>query len=150
MVSHRIRPTVALAVAALFLTPYALAGCGEKTQADPQASAGSTANTPAPTASATPSATPSTAPPVDREITVTVAKKKVTPAPDRIPVAKGSTVRITVTSDVKDELHVHGYDLKAALPAGVPSSVQFRADKDGLFEVETHETKLVLCQLLVR
>ncbi|MET8465867.1 hypothetical protein, partial [Micromonospora zamorensis] len=104
---------------------------------------------PTPTAGATPSAAAST-PAVDREITVTIAKRRVDPPTGRITVGKGELVRITVTSDVSDELHVHGYDLGARLPAGAPGLVEFRADKTGLFEVETHETELVLFQLVVR
>lgn len=87
---------------------------------------------------------------MDKEITVTIAKRRVAPPTGRVTVSKGQLVRITVTSDVSDELHVHGYDLGARLPAGTPGSVEFRADKTGLFEVETHETELVLFQLVVR
>jgi hypothetical protein len=142
VISHRIRPIVALV--ALFVIPYTATGCSDQPEATPQPTA---TVTPAPT---TPSPTVSSTPAVDREITITVARKKVTPAPGRVQVAKGSTVRITVTSDVKDSVHVHGYDLTFELSPGTPGSVQFRADQDGLFEVETHDTKLVLFQLLVR
>ena len=150
MVSPRTRRIAARAVTALTVTALlALAGCGEP-QSTPQVMPTTPQVVTSPTEAASPTPTVSTPPPVDREIVVTVAGRKVTPPPGRVQVAKGSTVRITVTSDVKDELHVHGYDLKVALPAGTPASVDFRADKDGLFEVETHETKLVLFQLLVR
>ncbi|MCO1594741.1 hypothetical protein M8C17_06130 [Micromonospora sp. RHAY321] len=132
-------------------------GCGQgddPSVADPSASPTAaapptTATTPAPSASPTPGPTAST-PAVDREITVTIAKRRVNPPTGRVTVSKGQLVRITVTSDVPDELHLHGYDLGARLPAGAPASVEFRADKTGLFEVETHETELVLFQLVVR
>ncbi|WP_435205529.1 hypothetical protein [Micromonospora sp. bgisy143] len=153
------RPTArsaALLVTGL-LTALLATGCGQDD--DPSVATPSTAPTSAaaPTTSAaatatgdpTPAATAST-PTVDREITVTVAKRRITPPTGRVTVTKGQSVRITVTSDVADELHVHGYDLGARLPAGTPGSVQFRADKTGLFEVETHETELVLFQLVVR
>jgi hypothetical protein len=129
-----------------------LAGCGDP-QATPQAvrSTPSVVTSPTLPGSPLPTTSPgSKLPAVDREIVVTVAKRKVNPPAGRIPVARGSTVRITVTSDIKDELHVHGYELKLALPAGSPASTDFRADKDGLFEVETHDSNLVLFQLLVR
>jgi pyruvate/2-oxoglutarate dehydrogenase complex dihydrolipoamide acyltransferase (E2) component len=153
------RPTTrsaALVVTGL-LTALLATGCGQDD--DPSVAAPSTAPTSAaapttPAASATagsptPAATPGT-PAVDREITVTVAKRRVTPPTGRVTVTKGQLVRITVTSDVADELHVHGYDLGARLPAGTPGVVEFRADKTGLFEVETHDTELVLFQLVVR
>ncbi|MBQ1034930.1 hypothetical protein [Micromonospora sp. C81] len=148
------RTTAALAAA---LTALLLVGCGQDDDpsvatpsAAPTSAAPPSATTaPTPTAGATPSAAAST-PAVDRQITVTIAKRRVDPPTGRITVGKGELVRITVTSDVSDELHVHGYDLGARLPAGTPGLVEFRADKTGLFEVETHETELVLFQLVVR
>ncbi|MEU4555918.1 hypothetical protein [Micromonospora violae] len=150
------RTSAALTAAAL--AALLLAGCGQDD--DPSVATPSTAPTsaappsatataPTPTATGTPSAT-ATATPVDREITVTIAKRKIDPPTGRVTVSKGELIRITVTSDVPDELHVHGYDLGARLPAGTPGSVEFRADKTGLFEVETHDTELVLFQLVVR
>lgn len=105
-----------------------------------------TAAGPSPTAGAT----SAPASPVDREVVVTVAKRKVTPPTGRIEVARGNLVRITVTSDVADELHVHGYDKTLTLPAGAPASIELRVDRTGLFEVETHSSHLVLFQLVVR
>ncbi|WP_214107798.1 hypothetical protein [Acrocarpospora catenulata] len=85
-----------------------------------------------------------------KEITVTIANRTVTPPPGRVEVAKGQQVKITVTSDVADEAHVHGYDKSAALAPGAPATIDFVADQDGLFEVETHESGLQLLQLAVQ
>ncbi|WP_410808828.1 hypothetical protein [Micromonospora sp. 067-2] len=144
-------------VATCVLAALLATGCGQSDDpsvADPSpsptaAAPSTTTAAPAPSDSPTPSATAST-PTVDRQITVTIAKRRVSPPTARITVGKGELVRITVTSDVPDELHVHGYDLGARLPAGMPASVEFRAEKTGLFEVETHESELVLFQLVVR
>ncbi|MGW0803174.1 hypothetical protein [Nonomuraea sp. NPDC002799] len=84
----------------------------------------------------------------DAEISVTGGR--VSPPPGWLEVVKGRQVSITVTSDVADELHVHGYDLTARLRPGVPVTVRFTADLSGVFEVETHESGLVLTQLAVR
>jgi hypothetical protein len=71
---------------------------------------------------------------------------RVSPPPGWLEARRGQTVSITVTSDVADELHVHGYDRTAALPM----TVRFRADLTGVFAVETHHGRLVLTQLAVR
>ena len=88
----------------------------------------------------------------DTTTTVDVAIRggKVTPAPGRTEIAKGRTVRLRVRSDHDDVLHVHGYDKEAKLPAGRAVTVTFTADRTGLFEVETHESDLLLTQLVVR
>lgn len=86
----------------------------------------------------------------DRSISVSVTGGRVDPPVGRLEVGKGSTIRLTVTSDVPDELHVHGYDRRATLEAGRPATVEFRADLTGMFEVETHANHLLLVQLVVR
>ena len=83
-------------------------------------------------------------------ITVTIVDRVVTPPPARIDLAKGQTVRITVTSDVADMVHVHGYDKSVTLVPATAGVIEFVADQDGLFEVETHGQQLQLCQLAVR
>ncbi|MYY01510.1 MULTISPECIES: hypothetical protein [unclassified Streptomyces] len=75
---------------------------------------------------------------------------KVSPAPGRTEIKKGRTVRLRIRSDRDDTLHVHGYDKKATLPAGRTVTLTFTADRTGLFEVETHESDLLLTQLVVR
>jgi heme/copper-type cytochrome/quinol oxidase subunit 2 len=83
-------------------------------------------------------------------VAVEVKGGKVSPPPGRVNVPAGSTVRLTVTSDVADEIHVHGYELEAPMQPGKPAVVEFVATKTGQFEVETHESGKVLTQLLVR
>jgi FtsP/CotA-like multicopper oxidase with cupredoxin domain len=131
---------------------FAVTGCGgdePTTTAAPPAATTTAASAPT-AADPTTSVTPPAVSAVDREIVVTVADQKVSPPTGRIEVRRGATVRITVTSDVTDDLHVHGYDLTKSLPAGRSASIEFRADRSGLFEVETHEAHLVLFQLVVR
>ncbi|MFC5826573.1 hypothetical protein [Nonomuraea insulae] len=81
---------------------------------------------------------------------ITIAGGRVSPPPGWLEVGKGRPVTITVTSDAADEVHVHGYDLTAELRPGVPATLRFTADLTGVFEVETHGSKLVLTQLAVR
>jgi hypothetical protein len=90
------------------------------------------------------------APSTRSDAEITIRAGKVSPPSGWLEVAKGQAVSITVTSDVADELHVHGYDLKAELRPGEPVTVRFTADLTGVFQVETHRSKLVLTQVAVR
>jgi hypothetical protein len=54
----------------------------------------------------------------------------------KITVAKGKPVRFDVTSDVSDEIHVHGYNFKKDVAPGHPVSFDFPAKIDGVFVIE--------------
>ena len=119
-------------------------------------SAGDTATTPTPAASAS-SAGPVTSPSASAsaetrtvDIAVTIKDGKVEPPPRRVKVAAGEQVHLLVTSDVDDEVHVHGYEVEGELEAGRTTTIEFVADQAGVFEVETHESELALLQLEVR
>ncbi|MEU6015919.1 hypothetical protein ABZ826_18220 [Streptomyces sp. NPDC047515] len=86
----------------------------------------------------------------DTTLEIVVSHGRVSPAPGRTEVKKGRTVELRVRSDRADTLHVHGYDKEARLPAGKTVTLSFTADRTGLFEVETHESDLLLTQLVVR
>ncbi|GAA2808902.1 hypothetical protein [Streptomyces showdoensis] len=96
----------------------------------------------------TPTAPPAT--PAGRTLTITVSGDSVQPPPSRVELKKGERLTLRVTSDRADTLHVHGYDRELPLPAGTPATLTLTADRTGLFEVETHESGLVLTQLVVR
>lgn len=82
------------------------------------------------------------------EIGVEVAEGRVA-GPGRVTVPQGSPVRLEVTSDVADEVHVHGYDLKADVAPGSPAVITFTADLAGIFEVELEDAGKLLLQLEV-
>jgi hypothetical protein len=56
----------------------------------------------------------------------------------RVQAAKGDTVRILVISDGPDEIHLHGYDIYENTAPGNPARFVFRADIEGIFEIESH------------
>jgi hypothetical protein len=56
-----------------------------------------------------------------------------------ITLKQGGSVDLTVTPAVADEVHVHGYDIEKEAEAGRPVTFRFKADMDGVFEVEVHE-----------
>jgi hypothetical protein len=61
----------------------------------------------------------------------------------------GDQIRFEVTSDVADEVHVHGYDLMQDVPAGGTVSFDFPAEIEGIFEVELEGRKEQILELRV-
>ena len=119
----------------------ALAGCAGK-PAD-SAAATSTSASAASSASGTPSAG------TQQRIEVTFANGKAGGDTGRVQVAEGTSVTLVVTSDVADEVHVHGYDKKADVKAGGTATITFTADIPGQFEVELESAHLKLVELRV-
>jgi plastocyanin len=85
-----------------------------------------------------------------KTIKVAVKGGKVVPSAHREKVPQGDTVRLVVTTDTADEVHVHGYDLKKDVAAGKTGTIEFVADQSGVFEVELEAAALQLLQLEVR
>jgi len=56
-----------------------------------------------------------------------------------IKVKTGETIRFLVSSDRRDEIHLHGYDLTRDVAPGRPARFEVKADLEGIFEVESHE-----------
>jgi hypothetical protein len=54
---------------------------------------------------------------------------------------KGDLVRLVVSSDRRDEIHLHGYDLTRTASRGRPARFRFRADVEGVFEIESHSAE---------
>ncbi|MEW2488111.1 hypothetical protein [Streptomyces sp. NPDC048411] len=98
----------------------------------------------------TPSADTPAEPRPDRTLEIVISHGKVSPAPGRTELRKGQRIELRVHADRADTLHVHGYDKEARLPAGRTTTLTLTADRTGLFEVETHESGLLLTQLVVR
>jgi hypothetical protein len=102
------------------------------------------ASTPAPAATApaagatttTDAATPNAKPKAPSIPTVRIVDGKPAGGVKKIAVQKGERIRLRVVSDVADEIHVHGYDLKKDVAAGGTASFSFPASIDGRFEVE--------------
>lgn len=72
----------------------------------------------------------------DKAIEIVVADGAVVGGVRRFGVKLGDEVVLRVTSDVADEIHVHGYDHRSNIAAGATAEVRFTADIPGVFEVE--------------
>ena len=98
-----------------------------------------TASNAAATATPTPTPTPKPQPPL-------LQTGKVT----KLRFEQGGTVRFRVRSEGTEEIHVHGYDVTKAIPAGnKPVTVSFPAEITGIFEIELHGTGEQIGQLRV-
>jgi len=82
-------------------------------------------------------------------IQVRVTGNQVQTPQRRVKVALGSQVRLEVTADRADEVHLHGYDRKVDAEPGKPAVLQFQADTPGVFEVELEDAGLKLVELQV-
>jgi hypothetical protein len=83
-------------------------------------------------------------------VEVTVSDGSVRTPQSRVDVEVGTPVRLVVTSDTDDELHVHGVDLEHPLLAGQPTVLEFVPPEPGVYDVETHDTHLMLVQIAAR
>lgn len=151
-------PLLRRAVPAALLSVALLGACGD---GDP-----STVETPEPgaTPSAMPSATTSAPVPVgttaapastlpagvDQLVRVTVRGGEVVGGAQRVKVEKGDVVRLLVTSDVADEVHLHTYDESVEVAAGQTAALTFTASIGGVIEVELEEAGLTLVRLQIQ
>ena len=140
--------------AVLLALPLLLSAC-----AGEDAEVASPGLSPTPVEASSPTAPPAAGPtegqavdeePAAKIIDLTVADGKVSGDTGRVPVELGSRVRVVITSDTTDEIHVHGYDLHEDTAPGRPSTLEFVADQPGVFEVELEESRVLLTRLQVQ
>ncbi len=110
----------------------ALAGCGSGRADQDQSSATTQTGSGAP-----------------RTVQIRVSGNQVQTAERRVKVRLGAEVRLEVTADRTDEVHLHGYDRKVDIQPGRPAVLEVRADTPGVFEVELEEAGLKLVELQV-
>jgi heme/copper-type cytochrome/quinol oxidase subunit 2 len=82
-------------------------------------------------------------------VQIAVTGTKVQTAERRVKVPLDGKVRLQVTADRADEVHLHGYDRKVEISPGKPAVLEFTADVPGVFEVELEEAGLELVELQV-
>jgi hypothetical protein len=68
---------------------------------------------------------------------------------EKLEFTSGERVRFTVTSDVADHVHVHGYDLMRDVGPAQPARFSFDATLEGRFEVELEERGVQIARLEV-
>jgi FtsP/CotA-like multicopper oxidase with cupredoxin domain len=80
-----------------------------------------------------------TVPPEPADVTrIRIEAGQVVGGPADIKVTKGDTVRIVVSADAPDDIHLHGYDIEKPAEPGQPARFKFKANIEGIFELESH------------
>jgi FtsP/CotA-like multicopper oxidase with cupredoxin domain len=77
--------------------------------------------------------------PPEPEVTrIEIRGGEVVGGPPEITVKNGDVVRIVVSSDAPDDIHLHGYDVEKQAAPGQPARFRVNADIEGSFEIESH------------
>lgn len=136
------------AVIAAVAVVIALASGGDDDKDDaPPSAAAQTTGQSAPDESTTSTPAPPPKPEVER---IRIKNGKPVGGVEEIEVESGDRVRIAVTSDVDEELHLHGYDISRRVSAGGTSRFDFKAKIEGVFELELENSGVKLAQLTVK
>lgn len=67
----------------------------------------------------------------------------------KIEVDTGESIEFTVTSDLSEEIHVHGFDLSEEVGPGQEAAFDFPADLEGIYEVELENSAVPIAELRV-
>lgn len=142
--STGVRPVAQIAVVLLVVVPVGCGGSG---------GGGATESTTTETETTTETAPPTTTETEPGGPTV-VRIDVVNGAPSggivRATVDEGDRVEVVVTSDVADEVHLHGYDVSGKVAAGGTVRLGFRATIPGRFEAELEERGVPIGELSVQ
>jgi hypothetical protein len=68
---------------------------------------------------------------------------------EEVAVQKDDTVRLAVTADAPEHVHVHGYDLMQDVGPGQTARFRFKADVEGVFEIELENSHTQIAELRV-
>ena len=140
----RLLVPVFLAGGVLFL---AACGGGNETASPPPPPTSATTTLPVP-----PPPQPPEPPPQPQVTTVRIVVRdgKVVGGLKRTTVDQGNKVALVVSSDVADEVHLHGYDKMVDVTPGKPARLVFVASLPGRFEVELEDRGLQIADIEVR
>ena len=67
----------------------------------------------------------------------------------KLEATEGETVKFRVRSDEPEEVHVHGYNISKDVEPGQTATMSFKADINGIFEIEFEHAKTQIAELKV-
>ena len=135
-------------VAASTLASIAMVGCGSN---DSESASTDTTATETTTTTATTTTTTTTTTDADKptEVKVVVVDGAPQGGIVRATVNKDDQVVLVVTSDVADEIHLHGYDKAKDVAAGGTIRIPFKATIPGRFEAELESRGVQIAEISV-
>ena len=135
-------------VAASTLASIVLVGCGSN---DSESASTDTTTTQTTTTTATTTTTTTTTTEVEKptEVKVVVVDGAPRGGIVRATVNKDDQVVLVVTSDVADEIHLHGYDKAKDNAAGGTIRIPFKATIPGRFEAELESRGVQIAEISV-
>jgi len=139
------------------VTAFALVGCGDEAT-EPADAATPTASDPTTTAQPRPGVSPGPSAETERpdedavEVEIEIEDGEVSPAGVQVDAAIGDEVQLEVDSDTLEELHVHTAptEHEYAVRAKSGQEFSFTVEQPGQFDVELHESGVLVAQLVVR
>ncbi len=138
-------PAIRRASALLFASALVVAACGDDDAATTTQTTTST-TTAATSTTAAEGSTTTASTDQGTVVDITVASGDVTGG-GRKKISLGDTVTLRVTSDVADEIHLHGYDIMVDVAAGETADLTFDATIPGVFEAELENEGIKLVEL---
>jgi len=134
--------------AACVLAAVAFAGCGSD---DTESASSTDTATTTETTTTTDTTTTETTTEADTPMVVRIAVGDGQPKGGivRTTVNKGDQVVLVVTSDVADEIHLHGYDIMRDVEAGGTVRLPFTATIPGRFEAELESRGVQIADISV-
>jgi hypothetical protein len=105
-----------------------------------------------PTTTATPTTTTTVVPqppqpPRPARVRIVVSEGLPVGGVRRVTVSRGRRLVLTVTSDVSDHVHLHGYDIMRDVGPGQPATISFRATILGTVEAELEDRRLQIARI---
>lgn len=138
---------IAAAIAAIAVAIALVAGGGDDSE-DTTAATQATETQRQPDATGA-TTTEETKPPEPEQTRIRIKGGEPVGGEKEIKAKKGDTVRIAVTGDAPESLHLHGYDIERPLEPGKTTRLRFEADIEGVFEIELEHSGTPVASLTV-
>jgi hypothetical protein len=100
-----------------------------------------------PTTTLPPPPPPAPQPPPPARVRIVVREGQPVGGIRRVTVSRGRRVVLTVTSDVVDHVHLHGYEIMRDVGPGQPARISFRATIVGTVEAELEDRRVRLATI---